>query len=106
MTLSDPECDLFSQCSDTSYMSELDDMPQSISIDFSNGCPINGEDFLIVHFNINCITAEDRLEELTNVYNIMKIYCLVLTKTKIYDTIPYNLFHIQGYHEPTLKTHE
>ena len=55
--------------SDDSFtISELGETsPNSIAIDISNGSPINKDDFLLVHYNINSITAEGRLDELTNV---------------------------------------
>ena len=90
--------DLLSQCSDTSYLPEIDDnMPFSVNIDFSNGSPLN---FLTVHYNINCITADGRLDELSDVCRVMKIDCLVLTESKIDDQIPSNILTISGFHEP------
>ena len=81
-------------------MSELDDIPKSVTVDFSNGSPLNSRDFFIVHYDIDSITADDRISELSTVCNAMKIDCLVLTDSKIDETIPSNLIHIQGYHEP------
>ena len=89
--------ELLSQCSDISYMSEIDDdLPQSINVDFSNGSPLKNDDFLIVHYNINSIRAEDRVDQLTDVCQKMKIDCLILTETKIDATIPSNLLQIPG----------
>ena len=51
--------------SDCSFLSEPDTNPQSINIDISNGSPIDAEDFIVVHFNIDdSILAEGRNEQL------------------------------------------
>ena len=82
-------------------MSDIDnDLPQSISVDFSNGSPLKNEDFLVVHYNMNSIRADDRLDELGNVCRVMKIDCLILTETKIDQTIPTNILNIPGFHDP------
>ena len=52
---------------DTSFLSEPDISPQSCNIDFSNGSPLISDDFHVVHYNINSITAEDKLEQLREV---------------------------------------
>ena len=66
----------------------------------SNGSPIDTNNFKIVHFNINSILAPDRLEQLSSVCQILKIDVLVLTESKLDQTIPTNLITIPGYHEP------
>ena len=40
------------------------------------------------------------LDELSDVCRIMKIDCLILTESKIDDTIPNNILTIPGFHEP------
>ena len=45
--------DLLSECSDTSYMSDLEEEFHSLNIDISNGPPIDINNFIIVHYNIN-----------------------------------------------------
>ena len=75
-------------------------MPHSIHIDFSNSSPLKTDNLLIVHYNINCITADDRLDELSDVCRTMKIDCLILTESKIDQTIPTNILTISGFHEP------
>ena len=81
-------------------MSDLDDLPQSVNVNFENGSPLVAEDFLCIHYNINSIRAEGRLDELTQICNTLKCDCLVLTETKIDETIPSNLLAIDGYHLP------
>ena len=56
--------DLFSDVSDISYTSELDDAPVSVKYDLSNGSPLERDKFKVVHFNINSITAESKLTTL------------------------------------------
>ena len=58
--------------SDVSLLSVSENEPQSINIDFSNGSPLNDGDFTIVHYNINSITAEGRLEQLNQVFQSLK----------------------------------
>ena len=59
--------DLSSNISDISYLSDLDDEPQSVNFDLANGSPINIDNFNIVHYNINSITADDRLDQLSDI---------------------------------------
>ena len=53
--------------SDHSILSEPEENPQSVNIDISNGSPIDTKDLIVVHFNIDSITAEGRLEQLKTV---------------------------------------
>ena len=102
MDLDDEAFDLLSDDSDDdiSFLSEADDEPMSINVDFSNGSPLQINDFIIVHYNINSITAEGRLESLSQACEALKIDVLVLTESKLCDTIPTNLIMISGFHEP------
>ena len=43
--------DLLSECSDTSYMSDLEEEFNSLNIDILNGPPIDINNFIIVHYN-------------------------------------------------------
>ena len=92
--------DILSECSDTSYMSDLEEEFHSLNIDISNGPPINIDNFKIVHYNINSILATDRLEELTDICRTLKIDVLILSESKLDQTIPNHLITIPGYHEP------
>ena len=94
--------DLLSECSDISYLSDFDlDFEQdSVNFDLSNGSPIDTANFKIVHFNVNSILAPDRLEQLSEVCQILKINVLIITESKLDQTIPINLVKIPGYHEP------
>ena len=96
--------DVCSNLSDTSYLSDIDiDDCQSINFDLSNGSPINVNNFNIVHFNINSITAEDRLNQLSDICQTLNLSVLVITESKLDDTIPTNLITIPGYHEPVRR---
>ena len=86
--------------SDCSFLSEPDTNPQSINIDISNGSPISADDFIVVHFNIDSILAEGRKEQLEYVCQIMKLDCLLITESKLDDTIPSSMLTINNYHEP------
>ena len=77
--------------------------PQSINVNFSNGSPLNDGDFTIVHFNINSITAEGRLEQLTDFCSILKVDCLVITESKLCQEIPSSIISLSGFHEPIRK---
>ena len=92
--------DAYSECSDTSYMSAFDNAPLSVQYDLSNGSPIDREMFTVVHYNINSITAEGRLDRLTEVCNTLNISVLLLTESKLDSTVPSNIISIPGYHTP------
>ena len=98
--------DLSSNVSDISYLSDLDDEPQSQNFDLSNGSPINIGNFNIVHYNINSITADDRLDQLTDICRTLNLAVLVITESKLDQTIPTNLITIPGYHEPVRRDRE
>ena len=91
--------DICSDCSDISDLSDID-IISSVNFDLSNGSPINIDDFSILHFNINSITAEGRIEQLHFICQTLNIDVLVLTESKLDETIPSNLIFINGYHEP------
>ena len=94
--------DVLSECSEISYISDsdLDYDLESVNFDLSNGSPIDATNFNLVHYNINSVTAEGRLEELSTVCRLMNIDVLILTETKLDDTIPDNMIRIEGYHDP------
>ena len=92
--------DVSSNISDISYLSDFEDVCQSVNFELSNGSPINVNNFNIVHYNINSITAEGRIEQLSNICNILNLDVLILTESKIDQTIPNHLITIAGYHEP------
>ena len=82
------------------FLSEAEDGPSSINIDFSNGSPLQDNDFTIVNNNINSITAEGRLQSLSLTCETLKIDVLVITECKLSESIPSNLISVPGYHEP------
>ena len=53
----------------------------------------------MLHYNINSILAEGRLEELGIVCSTLNIGVLICTESKLSQTIPNNLLQITGYHE-------
>ena len=95
--------DVSSVCSDLSIISDLDLENHSVNFDLCNGSPINTDNFNIVHFNINSITADDRLDQLSNICKILNLDVLIITESKLDKTIPNNLIMIQGYHEPVRR---
>ena len=99
--------DVLSECSDISYFSDydldLEQESQSINFDLSNGSPFDSKNFNVVHFNIDSILAEGRQEQLTKMCRILPISVLVITETKLDQTIPNNLIMINGYHEPVRR---
>ena len=92
--------DVSSNVSDMSYLSDLDNECLSYNYDLSNGSPIDTNNFTIVHYNINSITAPGRLDQLSDISSVLKLDILVLTESKLDDTIPSNLITLPGYHEP------
>ena len=94
------ESDFFSEVSDISYMSDLDNTPTTTKYDTSNGSPVEKDKFKIVHFNINSITAEGKLEALTDLCQTLNIHVLVISESKLDPTIPNHIIAIPGYHDP------
>ena len=45
-------------------LSEPDDQPQSVNVNLCNGSPLNSNDFIVAHWNVNSILKEGRLDEL------------------------------------------
>ena len=88
--------DVCSNISDLSYLSDLDNEYQSVNFDLSNGSPINVNHFNIVHYNINSITAENRLDQLSDICNTLNLSVLVITESKLDENIPTNLIIIPG----------
>ena len=86
--------------SDLSYLSDLDNECQSLNFDLTNGSPIDTNNFIIVHFNINSITANGRLDQLSDICSLLKLDVLIITESKLDENIPSNLITIPGYHEP------
>ena len=93
--------DCSSECSDISQLSDFNEQCKSLNYDLSNGSPINPENFNVVHYNINSITAHDKLNQLSDVCRLLNISVLIITESKLDETIPNNLITIAGYHEPT-----
>ena len=82
-----------------SYQS-IDFETLSQNFDLSNGPPFNTNNFIVVHYNINSITAEGRLVELTDLCKTLNVGALVCTESKLDNTVPNNIILLEGYHEP------
>ena len=80
--------------------SEPDDQPQSVNIDISNGSVLNSADFSGAHFNINSIRAPGRLEALNDYAKVLSLNFIVITESKLDETIPSSLIELTGFHEP------
>jgi hypothetical protein len=83
-----------------SIISEPETAPQSVNIDLSNGSPLDSNDFVVVHYNIDSILAEGRIEQLALNCKILNVDCLVITESKLDNTIPNNLLQLNNFHEP------
>ena len=92
--------DLISECSEASFLSDFYDECNSCNYDLSNGSPIDTDNFNIVHFNINSILAPGKLDQLSHYSKLLKVDVLIITESKLDQTIPTNLIIIPGYHEP------
>ena len=94
--------DTWSNLSDSSYQSiDFETFSQNYNIE--NGSPFDTNYFIVVHYNINSITADGRLEELTDICKVLKVGALVCTESKLDQTIPDNIILIDGFHEPLRK---
>ena len=81
-------------------MSALDNAAQSLQYDYSNGSPIDTDKFSVVQYNINSITADGRIQTLSDVCKTIDVSVLIITESKLDNTIPSNILKIPGYHEP------
>lgn len=86
--------------SDTSYISDFDDTPNSIQYDLTYGSPIDSKKFIILHFNINSVLKDGRLDELQDVCRVLNVAVLVLTESKLDNTIPNSIIMLEGFYEP------
>ena len=92
--------DCSSECSDVSHVSDFDDQCKSLNFDLSNGSPIDTNNFNVVHYNINSILAPGKLDQLSDNCRLLNIGVLIITESKLDETIPNNLLTITGYNEP------
>ena len=95
--------DLLSECSDSDYLSDFEEEVNSVNFDISNGPPINIENFKIVHYNVNSILAPDRINHLFEICQTLKVDVLIISESKLDETVPTNLITIPGYHEPVRR---
>ena len=65
-----------------------------------HGSPLDTNNFIVAHFNVNSILAENWLDELQSVCTTLHISVLCITESKLDDNIPNNILTLQGYHEP------
>ena len=72
--------DMFSDVSDISYQSDIDNITKSISLDISNGAPIYTSKLIVVHYNVNSILREGRMKELIATCNTMNVSVLFITE--------------------------
>ena len=85
---------------DDSFSSNGFDEPNSVNLNLENGSPLGENNFICLHFNINSITAEGRLEQLSSICKTLKVGCLALTESKLDDSIPTSSILIEGMYEP------
>ena len=86
--------------SDISYISDFEDQPISVQYDLSHGSPLDKDKFIVAHFNVNSILAENRLDELQSVCQTLNVAVLCITESKLDETVSSQVVTIQGYHEP------
>ena len=91
--------DLFSNVSDISYMSDIDNQPCSVQYNFNNGSPLGLDESKKFHYNIDSITANGKIEALSDVCTSLNISVLVLTETHLDQTIPNIVVSLIGYHD-------
>ena len=86
-----------------SYQSLSEDQSQSVNFDLSNGAPLDTNNFIVVHFNVNSITAEGRIDELTHVCQTLKVDVLLVSESKLDNLQPYNLLLLPNFNPPLRK---
>ena len=87
-----------SECSDTRYLSDIEETVNSINFDISNGPSMDIENFKIVYYNINSILAPDKIDQLSDICQTLKVDVLIIPESKLDRTIPNNLIFMPGYH--------
>ena len=92
--------DSLSDCSDVSYQSLSEDQCQSVNFDLSNGAPLDTNNFIIVHFNINSITAEGRIEQLSDICQTLHVDVLIISESKLDCSIADNSLLLPNFNEP------
>ena len=86
--------------SDVSCLSDFDNLPRAIQYDLDNGCPLGRDKFKVVHYNIDSLTANGRIEALSDVCKSLNISVLILTETHLDETKPNNVIALTGFHDP------
>ena len=81
-------------------LSESDEQPQSVNLDLLNGSPFENNSFIAVLWNVNLILTDGRLEELIENLNTLKCHVVILTESKLDNTIPSNLLSIPWFYGP------
>ena len=81
-------------------LSEPDDQPQSVNVNLCNGSPLNSNDLIVAHWNVNSILKEGRLDELLLNIQSLKAQIVILTESKLDSSIPSNIITFPGFHEP------
>ena len=56
-----------------------------------------------MHYNIDSILAEGRLDQLGDICRSMTVDCLIITESKLDESIPTNLLKISNFHDPLRK---
>ena len=72
-------------------LSEPDDQPQSVNVNLCNGSPLNSNDLIVAHWNVNSILKEGRLDELFLNIQSLKAQIVILTESKLDSSIPSNI---------------
>ena len=85
---------------DDDNVSFSDEEPHSVNINIENGSPLNTQNFIGAHFNINSITAPGRLDELSHIANTLNLSYLIINESKLDDSVPSNSISIDNFHEP------
>ena len=79
-------------CSEASFLSDVENE--------CNSCNY------VVHFNINSLLSPGKLDQLKDYCKILKVDVLIITESKLDQTIPTNLITIPGYHEQMRQDRE
>ena len=69
-------------------------------MDLLNGSPFEKNSFIAVHWNINSLLTEGRIEELIENVKTLKCHVVILTESKLDSSIPSSLIGLPGFHEP------
>ena len=87
--------DYNSNCSETPSLSDC--TPKSVDLNAGNYDIINLDMLNIATFNVNSITCDNRIAQLSALAHELNLSCLCLVESKLSDEVDQSVFRMDGY---------